>query len=83
MLVKVLQRLKRSNLIIKSKNMRDAWNKIPNAIQVPIYVGLSSILATIIANIQNLEAIDWRAILVIVLTIGVNTLAYLIARAKE
>ncbi len=65
------------------RSFKDLWSQVPNAIQVPIYVGLSSILATIVANIQNLQAIDYRAIIIIILTIGINVLAYLIARSNN
>lgn len=63
--------------------IRASFNKIPTPIQVIIYVGVSSILSTLIVNIQNIQLIDWRAILVIVLTVGVNIIAYLILRTKN
>ena len=63
--------------------IRASFNKIPTPIQVIIYVGVSAILSTLIVNIQNIQLIDWRAILVIVLTVGVNIIAYLILRTKN
>ena len=63
--------------------IRASFNKIPTPIQVIIYVGVSSILSTLIVHIQNIQLIDWRAILVIVLTVGVNIIAYLILRTKN
>ena len=63
--------------------IRANFNKIPTPIQVIIYVGVSSILSTLIVNIQNIQLIDWRAILVIILTVGVNIIAYLILRTKN
>lgn len=63
--------------------IKASFNSIPTPVQVIIYVTVSAILSTLIANVQNLQMIDWRALLVIILTAGINVVAYLVLRAKE
>ena len=62
--------------------VRNWWATVPTPVQIIFYVGASNIIANIIGNIQNIQALDWRAVVVGVLTIMLDILAYLVLRAK-
>lgn len=59
---------------------KTAFNSLPSAIKVAIYVGLSASIAVLISSLEAGQPIDVRAMLVPVLTIAINVLAFLIVR---
>lgn len=62
--------------------IRSAWAKVPSAIQVIIYSGVSVFIGQILADIAKIEAI-WVPYVTIVLTVCVNLVSYLILREKQ
>ena len=62
--------------------MKQWFNALPTEVQIAIYVGFSGIIATLIANVQNFQAIDWRAVLIVALTTVANLIAYQVLKLK-
>ena len=64
------------------EKIRSLWAKVPSAIQVIIYSGVSVLLGQGITDLAKIQA--WFVPYAIaILTIGVNLVAYLILREKS
>ena len=62
--------------------IRSVWAKVPSAIQVIIYSGVSVLLGQGITDLAKVQS--WFVpYAIVILTVGVNVISYLVLRQKD
>ena len=63
--------------------IRTSFNELPGTVKVLIYAGISQALGIVVVNLNNLQSLDWRAVIAVLIGIIINILGYLVLREKD